>query len=146
MDKVKIHPRHKLHQPSTFGGRTADQVAGAMGSWKFIIIQTAIVIIWITGNVLGVLKHWDAYPFILLNLMFSTQSAYAAPIILMSQNRAASKDRERDNLEASEVDELLQMNHRQLEILEILHELRDDKKVNPKTSTRANPLTNPRHQ
>lgn len=77
----------------TWGERLADQVAEGMGSWKFIIIQTLIVAAWMTGNVIGVVYHWDPFPFILLNLLFSTQAAYAAPIIMMSQNRQADRDR-----------------------------------------------------
>lgn len=77
----------------TWGERLADQVAEGMGSWKFIIIQTLVVAAWMTGNVIGVVYHWDPFPFILLNLLFSTQAAYAAPIIMMSQNRQADRDR-----------------------------------------------------
>lgn len=64
-----------------------------MGSWKFIIIQTAFVILWMGLNLVGYAYHWDAYPFILLNLVFSTQAAYAAPIIMMAQNRQSDRDR-----------------------------------------------------
>ena len=64
-----------------------------MGSWTFIIIQTVIVAAWITLNVIAWLRAWDPYPFILLNLLFSTQAAYAAPLILMSQNRQNERDR-----------------------------------------------------
>lgn len=77
----------------TFGQRAADNVANYMGSWKFIILQTCIVALWMTLNVVGIVMHWDPYPFILLNLLFSTQAAYAAPIIMMSQNRSADRDR-----------------------------------------------------
>jgi len=87
---------YDLHkEKSTFGNRLADIVASFMGSWKFIIIQTTFVAIWMLLNVVGYINHWDAYPFILLNLLFSTQAAYAAPIIMMSQNRQAERDRER---------------------------------------------------
>ena len=85
---------HKKHSDDlTAGDVLADSVAIFMGSWKFIIIQTLIVIVWMLVNVVGFLYHWDAYPFILLNLVFSTQAAYAAPIIMMSQNRQAMRDR-----------------------------------------------------
>ena len=77
----------------TWGEKLADQVAEGMGSWKFIIIQTLLVVAWMTGNIIGVVYHWDPFPFILLNLLFSTQAAYAAPIIMMSQNRQADRDR-----------------------------------------------------
>ncbi len=77
----------------TFGDRLADAVAEGMGSWGFIIAQTIFVVIWMGLNVAGFMYEWDPYPFILLNLVFSTQAAYAAPIIMMSQNRAADRDR-----------------------------------------------------
>jgi uncharacterized membrane protein len=65
-----------------------------MGSWRFIVIQSVIVAAWILLNLVEVLfKPFDPYPFILLNLLFSTQAAYAAPIIMMSQNRSAQRDR-----------------------------------------------------
>lgn len=80
-------------QQRTFGDRLADAVAEGMGSWGFIIGQTVFVLIWMTLNVVGFMYQWDPYPFILLNLVFSTQAAYAAPIIMMSQNRAADRDR-----------------------------------------------------
>ena len=77
----------------TFGQRVADTVANSMGSWAFIIIQSVIVALWIICNLIAWQFQWDVYPFILLNLVFSTQAAYAAPIIMMSQNRSAERDR-----------------------------------------------------
>ena len=77
----------------SFGQRIADKVANGMGSWVFIIGQTIFVIIWMALNVIGFIRHWDVYPFILLNLIFSTQAAYAAPIIMMAQNRQSERDR-----------------------------------------------------
>ena len=97
--------RAHIHAPKTTGERAADTVATAMGSWRFIIIQSAIVGMWILLNLIAVLRHFDPYPFILLNLLFSTQAAYAAPIIMMSQNRQAEKDRVRDDHEAVTVDQ-----------------------------------------
>jgi len=85
---------HKTHRnSSTFGQRLADSVANGMGSWRFIIIQTVFVGAWMTLNVVAFMKHWDPYPYILLNLLFSTQAAYAAPIIMMAQNRQSQRDR-----------------------------------------------------
>ncbi|MGH9763491.1 MAG: DUF1003 domain-containing protein [Blastocatellia bacterium] len=77
----------------TVGQRVADRVASTMGSWSFIIIQSVILSIWVVLNVIAIVQHWDPYPFILLNLALSFQAAYAAPIIMMSQNRQAEKDR-----------------------------------------------------
>lgn len=85
---------HEQHEEKlSFGSRLADSVANGMGSWRFIIIQTIFVIVWMGLNFVGFVYHWDAYPFILLNLLFSTQAAYAAPIIMMSQNRQSERDR-----------------------------------------------------
>ena len=83
----------KHRETLSFGQRIADKVAKGMGSWRFIIWQTIFVIIWMALNVIGFIRHWDVYPFILLNLIFSTQAAYAAPIIMMAQNRQSERDR-----------------------------------------------------
>jgi uncharacterized membrane protein len=77
----------------TTGQRIADGLATVMGSWTFIIVQSVILTFWIALNVAAYINHWDPYPFILLNLALSFQAAYAAPIIMMSQNRQAAKDR-----------------------------------------------------
>jgi uncharacterized membrane protein len=74
-------------------GRFAEAIARYLGTARFIVIQTAIVIAWITLNVAFVVFRWDPYPFILLNLAFSTQAAYAAPLILLAQNRQEIRDR-----------------------------------------------------
>lgn len=95
MEQKREHKTwHEIHTASLeFGQRLADNVANGMGSWRFIIIQTAFVVVWMTLNVIGFKYHWDIYPFILLNLLFSTQAAYAAPIIMMAQNRQSERDR-----------------------------------------------------
>ncbi|MGZ3272177.1 MAG: DUF1003 domain-containing protein [Caulobacteraceae bacterium] len=79
----------------TIGQKIADTVAATMGSWNFIIIQSAMLLAWITLNLVAVIKHWDPYPFILLNLALSFQAAYAAPFIMMSQNRQSDIDRKK---------------------------------------------------
>lgn len=85
---------HEAHKETmSFGNRLADAVANGMGSWRFIIIQSTIVVVWMALNIIAYISHWDPYPFILLNLLFSTQAAYAAPIIMMSQNRQSERDR-----------------------------------------------------
>jgi uncharacterized membrane protein len=78
----------------SFGERISDRVAATMGSWTFIIIQSVILVVWMALNVLAYIHAWDPYPFILLNLVLSFQAAYAAPIIMMSQNRQAAIDRQ----------------------------------------------------
>ena len=74
------------------GARIADAVTAFIGSWTFLAIQTVVVLIWIAGNVI-LLFNFDPFPFILLNLAFSTQAAYAAPLILLASNRQAIRDR-----------------------------------------------------
>lgn len=77
----------------TFGHKMADRFSKIVGSWKFIIIQSAILGAWVFFNIVAYINHWDPYPFILMNLVLSLQAAYAAPILMMSQNRQAEKDR-----------------------------------------------------
>ena len=120
MSKKSWHDHHT--DSLGFGQRLADKVANSMGSWRFIIIQTTIVAIWMILNMVGFIYHWDAYPFILLNLLFSTQAAYAAPIIMMAQNRQSERDRlqaaedYKTNVEAKEEIEFLQMRLNSIEI------------------------------
>lgn len=85
--------RHAPKHAPTRGARFADAVAKTVGSWRFIIVQSALLVIWVIVNLIGFIQQWDPYPFILLNLLLSTQAAYAAPIIMMSQNRQAEIDR-----------------------------------------------------
>jgi uncharacterized membrane protein len=80
---------------SSAGDRVADTVAGFIGSWTFIIIQSVVFVIWVIVNTLWLFNRivWDPYPFILFNLFMSAEAAYSSPLILMSQNRAAERDR-----------------------------------------------------
>ncbi|MGH7039356.1 MAG: DUF1003 domain-containing protein [Stellaceae bacterium] len=79
--------------PLRLGDRVADRLAATVGSWRFIIVQSILLAFWIALNVVGWIRAWDPYPFILLNLVLSFQAAYTAPIIMMSQNRQAAIDR-----------------------------------------------------
>ena len=128
-----MRSRAHIHVPRNVGERIADGVVSSMGSWKFIIIQTAIVLVWIVSNVWLLAHPFDPYPLILLNLVFSTQAAYASPIILMAANRQAAKDRLRDDTEANEVQELYEINKTQLEILRQQSEILDLLKSQPPT-------------
>jgi uncharacterized membrane protein len=74
-------------------GRFAEAIARFLGTGRFLAVQTVLVAVWILLNVFAVRLQWDPYPFILLNLAFSTQAAYAAPLILLAQNRQADRDR-----------------------------------------------------
>jgi uncharacterized membrane protein len=80
------------YEPEAFG-RFAEAIARNLGTARFLVIQTVIVVVWITFNVVAISLRWDPYPFILLNLAFSTQAAYAAPLILLAQNRQEGRDR-----------------------------------------------------
>ena len=110
--RTNWHARHRTQL--TFGQRVADAVAATMGSWTFIIAQSVILMLWIILNVIAWISHWDPYPFILLNLALSFQAAYAAPFIMISQNRQAERDRHqaeedfRTNVEAEHRIEALQ--------------------------------------
>lgn len=86
------------HDDQPLPARIADRVTAVFGSWPFILIQTVLIIVWIGYNGYVAVRYlhgglFDPYPFILLNLLFSTQAAYAAPLILLSQNRTAERDR-----------------------------------------------------
>jgi uncharacterized membrane protein len=85
-------PGGPVYDPDAFG-RFAESLARFLGTGRYLVGQTLAVVIWITLNVIGIVGHWDPYPFILLNLGFSTQAAYAAPLILLAQNRQADRDK-----------------------------------------------------
>ena len=122
----KSQAYRNIHQ-LTLGQRIADTVAATMGSWNFIIIQSAILLIWIVLNITAYVQQWDPYPFILLNLALSFQAAYAAPFIMMSQNRQQDIDRkaaEHDyqiNIKAELEIELLHQKIDQLREKEVLN-------------------------
>jgi uncharacterized membrane protein len=109
----------------TAGQRIADAVAATMGSWSFIITQSVILTLWIALNVVAWIEHWDPYPFILLNLALSFQAAYAAPFIMISQNRQAERDRHqadedfRTNVEAERRIEDLQKRLAEIEVTKL---------------------------
>jgi uncharacterized membrane protein len=113
------HDKHS--EALTFSQKIADKLAFGIGSWLFIITQTILIILWIILNIIAFIYHWDPYPFILLNLLFSVQAAYAAPIIMMSQNRQSERDRHqadddyRTNVEAKKEIEALQLSLARIE-------------------------------
>ncbi|MGB3329446.1 MAG: DUF1003 domain-containing protein [Thermomicrobiales bacterium] len=163
------HPHHLRNlndiqaEHLTAGERIADDVARMMGAWRFIIIQTVILVSWIALNVIGWIQHWDPYPFILLNLALSFQAAYSAPIIMMSQNRQATKDRlaaehdylinvhaeeevaairaRLDNLGGEQWDALVELQHQQLILLTRIEQLTAE--VHRLTTATNDPSTSP---
>jgi uncharacterized membrane protein len=112
-------PKPKL----TIGQRLADGIAKWGGSWGFLIFLSIFLALWMTINAIGFIKHWDPFPFILLNLCLSCLATYQAPIILMAQNRSAERDRhkaERDyavNRKAEREVENMQTDLDQIKIL-----------------------------
>jgi len=90
-------PRMGARYDADAFGRFSEAIARFLGTGRFLVGQTVLVIGWIVLNTIGLVNHWDPYPFILLNLAFSTQAAYAAPLILLAQNR--QDDRDRANIE-----------------------------------------------
>jgi len=88
------HPVNVIHHDeATFGERLADGIAAGIGSWTFLIVQTFAVMCWVVLNIVGFMNHWDPFPFILLNLLFSVQAAYTGPVLLLAGNRQSQKDR-----------------------------------------------------
>ena len=85
-------PRGSLYDADAFG-RFSETLARFLGTGRYLFGQTLFVVFWIALNTIGIIHHWDPYPFILLNLAFSTQAAYAAPLILLAQNRQDERDR-----------------------------------------------------
>jgi uncharacterized membrane protein len=92
LDQPRVSRRRFEIDPDTFA-RLSERLARFLGTGRYLTIQTAIVIVWVALNVFAVAWQWDPYPFILLNLAFSTQAAYAAPLILLAQNRQDDRDR-----------------------------------------------------
>ena len=81
-----------VYDPDAFA-RFAERLARFLGTGRYLAVQTILVVVWIVLNGIALSNAWDPYPFILLNLAFSTQAAYAAPLILLAQNRQADRDR-----------------------------------------------------
>jgi len=93
LDAPRRATRFQAHYDPDAFGRFSEGIARFFGTARYLVFQTIIVVLWIILNIWAVTQHWDPYPFILLNLVFSTQAAYAAPLILLAQNRQAERDR-----------------------------------------------------
>jgi uncharacterized membrane protein len=107
------HVREHEHLRGAFGndafGQRAEKLARFFGTPQYILGQTVVVVLWIIANAAAVTLRWDPYPFILLNLAFSTQAAYAAPLILLAQTRQADRDKASEVASAKHRDELSAM-------------------------------------
>ncbi len=110
-DHLRYHREHE-HLAAPFGadrfGKAAERVARFLGTPRYIVTQTLIVIVWIAFNGFEIFVHFDKYPFILLNLAFSTQAAYAAPLILLAQTRQAERDKAHADADAKHRESLAQ--------------------------------------
>jgi uncharacterized membrane protein len=98
-EKRRLEAKDTRQHKTTLGQRLADRIAQFGGSWAFIAGFLVFLSLWMALNVIGIVRAWDPYPFILLNLCLSTLAALQAPLILMSQNRQADRDRERDEID-----------------------------------------------
>ncbi len=124
LEQMRVRANQRRQQPPTrsalsFGDRAADIVAGAVGSWRFILIQTTLLGAWVIYNAASG-TPFDPFPFILLNLLLSFQAAYTAPVIMMSQNRQADIDRQRgiDDFEINKKAELeIETLHQKIDLL-----------------------------
>lgn len=124
VDAKVAHKPHLVEQQTTTeeltsGQRLADQLANQVGSWGFLIGQSAVLAGWVGINLMPGVPHWDESPFMMLNLVFSFASAYTAPVVLMSQNRQSETDRRN-----AEIDHLV--NLRAGKNIELLHEKLDE--------------------
>jgi uncharacterized membrane protein len=110
-DHLRFHREHE-HLAAPFGtdafGRRAEAIARFFGTPRYIVTQTVLVVVWIVFNGFEIFVHFDKYPFILLNLAFSTQAAYAAPLILLAQTRQAERDKVHADADAKHREALAQ--------------------------------------
>lgn len=135
----------------TRGDQIADTVASTVGSWRFIIIQSTLLLVWLVVNSIAWYLRWDPYPFILLNLALSFQAAYSAPFVMMSQNRQAAKDRltaEKDyHIDMKGEDEithiLAHLEHQDTLILQIMERLESQHHDMLSKIKELTPLTEP---
>jgi len=148
----KVAAKHKhpvnllFHDEATLGERVADRASSGIGSWWFLIIQSLVIVAWVIINSIEFFTHkWDLYPFILLNLVFTIQAAFTGPVLLLSGNRQAQKDRLRleHTAEVSEtaekatltiLEEIERNTEATLKVLEHLKKRRDSKGANPALS------------
>jgi uncharacterized membrane protein len=117
------HPVNIVHhEEATRGEKLADAIATGIGSWRFLTIQTFLVLMWVIGNIVLTIiekesNHWDPYPFILLNLLFSVQAAYTGPVLLLAGTRQSQKDRLTLEHAAAEADKA---DHQNVQILKAI--------------------------
>jgi uncharacterized membrane protein len=149
-DPLRHHREHE-HLSAPFGanrfGQVAEHIARFFGTPKYILGQTVVVIVWIVFNGFELFVHFDKYPFILLNLAFSTQAAYAAPLILLAQTRQAERDKASEEADAKHREELAQQGlHHQQTAEQGIDLLRTLLQENTKLTEQVNRLTEEIHR
>lgn len=149
VDHLRFHRQHD-HLFKTFGsdlfGLRAEAFARFFGTPAFLGAQTVIVAVWIAANVLG-LTHFDVYPFILLNLAFSLQAAYAAPLILLAQTRQAARDKAHSDADAQHREAIATASSKQSEqMLELLRQNTELTELTKTLAERIEKLTTEMHQ
>jgi uncharacterized membrane protein len=134
------HPVNIVHHDeATFGERVADRMSAGIGSWNFLIAQSVIIAFWIVLNFIGLIRHWDPYPFFLLNFGFSMQAAFTGPVLLLAGKRQSEKDRlmlehaaaESEASERQTIDILEEIERNTACTLSILERVRDRRKGVP---------------
>ena len=125
--KLELEKKRREERQRSFAERSADWVNRALGSWKFLIAQTTVIIIWVALNTVALLQHWDPYPFLLMNICLSLQAAYAAPLIQLSQNRAQDRDAILQEFLREETEKEYEQNER---IIQLLLDLRRELEKN----------------
>ena len=149
VDHLRFHRQHE-HLLKTFGndlfGLKAEAFARFFGTPVFLGAQTFIVVVWITANVLG-FTRFDLYPFILLNLAFSLQAAYAAPLILLAQTRQAARDKAHSDADAKHREAIAAASTKQSEqMLELLRQNTELTEITKTMAERIEKLTAEMHQ
>jgi uncharacterized membrane protein len=121
--KLEREKKRRDERQRTLAERAADFVNRGLGSWKFLIAQTTVIVIWVILNTVALMRHWDPYPFLLMNICLSLQAAYAAPLIQLSQNRSQDRDAILQEFLREETEKEFEQNEK---ILKLLAELRSE--------------------
>jgi uncharacterized membrane protein len=114
--------RQEHHAPVTVGEHVADAVASNIGSWRFVIGQALFTCGWLLANSLHGWQHWDSYPYVLLNLVYSFQAGFTGPLLLLAGNRAAQRDRAIAARDDEEIGLLLALQKEQMALLKLAAE------------------------
>src|SRR5439155_24421060 len=136
--KLGLEKKRREDKQRTLAERSADWVNRGLGSWKFLIAQTTVVVIWVVANTIALVHHWDPYPYLLMNICLSLQAAYAAPLIQLAQNRAQDRDAILQEFLREETEKEYEQNERILKLLlEVKRELQKQGRTSDGQSART---------